>query len=206
MILEGLIPALSRARTLKNALGYASASADFSLVDGLRAPLIAGLLRARKGPTALLAVVATGRDSESLREALASVAPAAEIIEFPAWETLPFERVSPGVETMGQRLRVLWRLRDAGGSDAPPGAGGEPGAGRAAALQVVVASVRALLQRLGPGVDSLEPVVLRPGRQIDRDELVEQLVVAGYRREYQVEHRGEVSVRGSIERVTSMTS
>ena len=56
MILEGLIPALSRARTLKNALGYASGSADFSLVDGLRAPLIAGLLDARKGPQALLAI------------------------------------------------------------------------------------------------------------------------------------------------------
>ena len=30
---------------------------------------------------------------------------------FPAWETLPFERVSPSIETMGRRLRVLWRLR-----------------------------------------------------------------------------------------------
>src|SRR6185312_15235895 len=46
--------------------------------------------------------------------------------------------------------------------------------------------------------DELEPVRLQPGDQIDRDELVEALVRAGYRREYQVEHRGEVAVRGSI--------
>ena len=52
---------------------------------------------------------------------------------FPAWETLPFERVSPGVETMGRRLRTMWRLRDPERRPA-----------------VVVASVRALVQRLGP--------------------------------------------------------
>ena len=34
-----------------------------------------------------------------------------EVELFPAWETLPFERVSPSLETMGRRLRVLWRLR-----------------------------------------------------------------------------------------------
>src|SRR5215203_1641756 len=65
---------------------------------------------------------------------------------FPAWETLPFERVSPGVETMGRRMQVLWRLRDAERSPA-----------------VVVASVRALVQRIGPHVADVEPVVVRPG-------------------------------------------
>src|SRR5919108_6541299 len=43
-----------------------------------------------------------------------------------------------------------------------------------------------------------EPAVVRPGARFDRDELVAQLVIAGYRREYQVEARGEVAVRGSI--------
>ena len=52
---------------------------------------------------------------------------------FPAWETLPFERVSPSVETMGRRLRTMWRLRDP--ERAP---------------RVLVAPVRALVQRLGP--------------------------------------------------------
>ncbi|MBC7518895.1 MAG: hypothetical protein H7248_08465, partial [Microbacteriaceae bacterium] len=61
MTLQGLIPALSRARTFDNAIKYATLSADFSLIDGLRAPLLAGLLDARPGPQALLAIVATGR-------------------------------------------------------------------------------------------------------------------------------------------------
>ncbi|MGH9035083.1 MAG: transcription-repair coupling factor, partial [Acidimicrobiia bacterium] len=100
---------------------------------------------------------------------------------FPAWETLPFERVSPQTETMGRRLRVMWRLSRR--EDLP---------------QVIVAPVRALAQRLGPHVEDVDPVVVRPGQVLDRDELVERLVAAGYRREYQVEARGEIAVRGSI--------
>jgi transcription-repair coupling factor (superfamily II helicase) len=101
---------------------------------------------------------------------------------FPAWETLPFERVSPSLETMGRRLRVLWRLRH--GGDATP--------------TVVVAPVRALVQRLGPHVEDIHPIEVRAGQVLDRDALVEELVATGYRREYQVEGRGEVAVRGSI--------
>jgi transcription-repair coupling factor (superfamily II helicase) len=102
---------------------------------------------------------------------------------FPAWETLPFERVSPSVETMGRRQRVLWRLRGALEGRSP---------------RVLVAPVRALIQRLGPHVEDVEPVVVRRGDQGPQDELVARLVATGYRREYQVEHRGELAVRGSI--------
>ena len=62
----------------------------------------------------------------------------------------------------------------------------------------MVAPVKALIQRLGPHVEDVEPVVVRPGEQVDPEELVARLVGAGYRREYQVEHRGELAVRGSI--------
>src|SRR4051794_41960970 len=57
---------------------------------------------------------------------------AGEVAVFPAWETLPFERVSPSVETMGQRLELLWRFRP------PPGAPPR-----------VVPRVRAVVGRLG---------------------------------------------------------
>ena len=45
-----------------------------------------------------------------------------QVAFFPAWETLPFERVSPGAETMGRRLELMWRLRRLrdGASDAGP--------------------------------------------------------------------------------------
>ena len=102
------------------------------------------------------------------------------VVHFPAWETLPFERVSPAVETMGQRLEVLWRLRQAN----PP--------------KVVVAGVRALLQKLGPSAVEVEPILITPGASIDPEQLAAQLVEFGYRREDLVEHRGEFARRGSI--------
>src|SRR4029077_15639177 len=77
---------------------------------------------------------------------------------------------------------VIWRLRT-GGDHLPA---------------VVVAPVRALVQRLGPHVEAGERIVLKAGAELDRDGLVEQLVTMGYRREYQVEARGEVAVRGAI--------
>ena len=103
---------------------------------------------------------------------------------FPAWETLPFERVSPDVSTMGRRLRLLWQL---GGA-----AEGRPGPG------IVVAPIKAVLQRLGPWRSAARPVVVAKGDQVVVEELVGRLVAMGYRRESIVEHRGELAVRGGI--------
>ena len=128
----------------------------------------------------LLLAVPTGAEAERLVRDLTQFLGPDEVEHFPAWETLPFERVSPSFETMGRRLRVMWRLR----SGAPPA--------------VVVAPVRALVQRLGPHAEEVEPVVVLPGDRLDRDELSARLVAGGYRREYQVEARGELAVRGSI--------
>jgi transcription-repair coupling factor (superfamily II helicase) len=128
----------------------------------------------------IVVAVPTGDEADRLAHDLGQYLPAGEVESFPAWETLPFERVSPAFETMGRRMRVLWRLH----ANRPP--------------TVVVAPVRALVQRLGPHVEAVEPVVVRPGVSVDRDELVTSLVASGYRREYQVEARGELAVRGSI--------
>ncbi len=105
---------------------------------------------------------------------------------FPAWETLPFERVSPDVSTMGHRLRLLWRLAGQAGT--------EPAVGP----DIVVAPIKALLQRLGPWRTAARPVVVARGDRVDVGQLTGQLVAMGYRRESLVEHRGELAVRGGI--------
>src|SRR3954453_20283581 len=146
-----------------------------------RALFAATLARATARRPVVVAVptgVEAERIAADLREYLGDDA----VELFPAWETLPFERVSPATETLGRRFPVIWRLR-AGGDHLP---------------RAIVAPVRALVQRLGPHVEDVEPVVVRKGGQIDRHELVARLVTIGYRREYQVEARGEVAVRGSI--------
>jgi transcription-repair coupling factor (superfamily II helicase) len=157
--------------------------------EAARAVFAAGLHRLT-GARPLLLAVPTAAEAERIAGDLVPMLGADQVELFPAWETLPFERVSPGLETMGRRLRIMWRLRE-GGEGAPA---------------VVVAPVRALVQRLGPHVEDVEPIVLRKGGQVDRDELLERLVGAGYRREYQVEARGELAVRGSIVDVFPATS
>ncbi len=149
--------------------------------EAARALFTAGIHRLT-GAGSILLAVPTAAEAERLAGDLVPMLGADAVELFPAWETLPFERVSPALETMGRRLRIMWRLRE-GGDRAPA---------------VVVAPVRALVQRLGPHVEDIDPIVLRKGDQIDRDDLLERLVAAGYRREYQVEGRGEIAVRGSI--------
>jgi transcription-repair coupling factor (superfamily II helicase) len=160
----------------------ASRSHEVVAVSEAARPLFAAGLHRLTGARPLLLAVPTAAEAERIAGDLVPMLGADQVELFPAWETLPFERVSPGLETMGRRLRIMWRLRE-GGEGAPA---------------VVVAPVRALVQRLGPHVEGVEPVVLRKGAQVDRDELLEQLVGAGYRREYQVEARGEIAARGSI--------
>ncbi|HET9609816.1 MAG TPA: CarD family transcriptional regulator, partial [Acidimicrobiales bacterium] len=173
------LPALLRDEpALAQVLGRTSAT--LAVPEAARALVTAGLAGLTRRRPVVLAVP-TSSEAERLAHDLAVFLGDDRVELFPAWETLPFERVSPGVETMGRRLRVLWRLRDP--ERAP---------------DVVVASVRALVQRLGPHVEDVEPVAIRPGMQVDRDDLVSDLVSAGYRREEMVEHRGEVAVRGSI--------
>ena len=70
---------------------------------------------------------------------------------------------------------------------------------------MVVAPVRAILQRLGP-LEATAPIVIGPGQQVDVAELLPELVAKGYRREHQVEHRGEFAVRGGIVDVFPSTS
>ncbi len=192
MTLEGLNARLSRARTFRTALDQSRRSADFSLVAGLRAPLLAGLLAEHAAPKALLAIVATGRDSESLRDALASLMPSAEVIEFPAWETLPHERLSPSAETVGKRIHALRRLHQwqeeqrRQKPDLPPPI-------------IVVASVRAALQPLADNLTSLEPLELLAGsRGNDLAKLAEHLVGLAYARVDMVARRGEFALRGGI--------
>jgi len=183
VILEGLIPALSRAHTFENALSHATRNAEFSLVDGLRAPLIAGLLAKRGTAQALLAIVSTGRESEALRESLSSVMPHAEIIEFPAWETLPHERLSPSSETVGKRIAALRRLAEWDRSRPI----------------VVVASVRAALQPLADNLIETPTIDLATGgRGYSLPDITLQLIDLAYSRVDMVTRRGEFAVRGGI--------
>ena len=113
-LLEAVLadPALARARDL--ALGGQTAEpVDLTAPASLR-PFLAAAVAAppdRGGAgRPLLAVTATSREGEELAAALADLLPPDQVAFYPAWETLPHERLSPRSDTVGKRLAVLRRL------------------------------------------------------------------------------------------------
>ncbi|QAY60894.1 transcription-repair coupling factor [Microbacterium protaetiae] len=190
MTVPGIARALAQADTVRDALAAASVDGDFSLVEGMNAPVLAALVeRRREGghPAALLVITPTSRRAESVGPALEELLPGATVLHFPAWETLPHERLSPSAETVGRRLDALRRAREwaAAGDDRGP--------------LIVTASVRAALQPLAGGLDEAVPIVLAAGsRGHDLSAVSAQLVERAYLRVDMVSRRGEFAVRGGI--------
>ncbi|NYE96585.1 transcription-repair coupling factor (superfamily II helicase) [Psychromicrobium silvestre] len=185
-------PSIARVRR-EAARAHAQRSTDLQIgaPNGLRAPLLAEIAEAMpeassiegqtaSSPGVLLVVTATSRESEDLVQALRAYLPDETVVDFPSWETLPHERLSPRSDTVGRRLAVLRRLK------------------RDPQLKVVVAPIRAVVQPIVAGLGELEPVELRLGQQIAFDEVVRKLADAAYARVDMVTHRGEFAVRGGI--------
>ncbi|MDF3303720.1 transcription-repair coupling factor [Rhodococcus sp. T2V] len=145
-------------------------------------PFVAAALAER---THLLLVTATGREADDLTAELQEMIGDA-VAQFPSWETLPHERLSPSADTVGRRVEVLRRLARPG--DRSYGA----------PLQVVVTTVRSLVQPMAPGLGEIEPVTLRVGVEHDFDGLIQRLVEMAYTRVDMVGKRGEFAVRGGI--------
>ncbi|HWB67679.1 MAG TPA: transcription-repair coupling factor [Mycobacteriales bacterium] len=186
--LAGLLAAVSDDPAIRRATELATTgtltSVEISAPSALRPAAIASI--AASG-TPVLAITASERESEQLAESLQSLLPPELVADFPAWETLPHERLSPRADTVGRRLAVLRRLRHPATDD--------PAAGP---VRVVVAPVRSVLQPQVAGLGDLEPVQLREGDQADFDDVVRRLAEIAYTRVELVEARGQFAVRGGI--------
>ncbi|WP_197504594.1 transcription-repair coupling factor [Mycobacterium sp. 852002-51163_SCH5372311] len=182
--IAGLVELALTAPTFQQLIARASDRPDeLTLVGPASARLFVACALARQGP--LLVVTATGREADDLNAELRGVFSEAVAV-FPSWETLPHERLSPGVDTVGTRLLVLRRL--AHPDDArlgPP-------------LRVVVTPVRSLLQPMTPQLGLVEPVSLSVGEEIEFEDVIARLVDLAYTRVDMVGRRGEFAVRGGI--------
>lgn len=182
--IAGLVDLALTAPTFRQLIDRAGARpAELSLVGPAGARVFAAAALSRVGP--LLVVTATGREAEDLTAELRGVLGDA-VADFPSWETLPHERLSPGVDTVGKRLLVLRRL--AHPDDArlgPP-------------LRVVVTAARSLLQPMAPRLGLVEPVTLTVGHEVAFEDVIARLVELAYTRVDMVGRRGEFAVRGGI--------
>ena len=138
--IAGLVELALTAPTFRQLIERAENRPDeLTLVGPASARLFVVSALARQGP--VLVVTTTGHEADDLTAELRGAFGDA-VATFPSWETLPHERLSPGVDTVGTRLMVLRRLAR---PDPDP-----DGAWLGPPLRVVVTSVRSLLQPMTP--------------------------------------------------------
>jgi len=151
-----------------------------SLARGAQPLVLADLARASKGRAVFIAA-----DDAAMRavvETATFFAPELEVIEFPGWDCLPFDRASPALSVSARRLAALARLQV-----------------KRSAPQLLVTTVAAVLQRvLTPFRIRESTRVLKPGLEIGRDSLIALLQRLGYARTDTVVDAGEYASRGGV--------
>jgi transcription-repair coupling factor (superfamily II helicase) len=155
------------------------------VADGAEGLVIADLARAaqRKAAPSLLVVCRDGPRMAALARALAFFAPDISVIEFPAWDCQPYDRVSPHAAVVAERMAALSRLaRHQIGETA-----------------VVLTTVNAALQRVPPrALIAAQSLAAAPGNVIRMDAIVQWLELNGFVRASTVREPGDYAVRGGI--------
>ncbi len=176
--------------------GLENEPAAAALRDGGRPERLLHLYGARPGADALylirrlredrtplvLHIAEDARRMAALEALVRFFAPEVEVLRFPAWDCLPYDRISPRAELMAERIATLMELERTGG-------GG----------RLVLATASAVVQRIPPRT-ALAAVwlTLRPGQRWDREGLAARLEALGYRRVSAVMERGEYALRGGL--------
>src|ERR1700750_599194 len=107
------------------------------VADGAEGFVLADVLRglAAKGTATLSVVCRDGARMAALARALAFFAPDVEVLTFPAWDCLPYDRVSPHPSVVAERMATLSRLARDSRRERPV---------------AVLTSINAALQRVPP--------------------------------------------------------
>jgi len=147
---------------------------------GFLPSLLADLARAAPARAVFVA-----SDEQAMR-AIAATAPyfasELEVVQFPAWDCLPYDRASPSLRVMAERIAALHRLQ-----------------AKAKGPQLLLTTVNAATQRvLTPFRIRQLIATLAPGERIDRESLAQLLQANGYMRTETVHDQGDYAVRGGI--------
>ena len=137
---------------------------------------------ARAAPTRAVFVAPDEAQMRAIAAAATFFAPELEVVQLPAWDCLPFDRASPTLRIMAERIGALHRLQH------------KPGA-----AQLVLTTVNAMTQRtLTPFRIRQLVAELKPGARLGIEKLGALLQANGYVRTDTVHDQGEYAVRGGL--------
>src|SRR5689334_16085361 len=160
-----------------------------NVAEGAEGLIISDVARAigakpRKHAVSLAVVCRDGPRMQQLERALRFFAPDLPVLQFPAWDCQPYDRVSPHGGILAQRLTTLARLAPLTGSEKP---------------LIVLTTVNAIVQRVpSRDVVAAQALSVAPGNVVPMDSIVAWLEHNGYSRSSTVREPGEYAVRGGI--------
>ncbi|HTP37445.1 MAG TPA: transcription-repair coupling factor, partial [Methyloceanibacter sp.] len=174
------LPSLPVERLLKRSPAIAS-----GVPEGLDALLLGELARHARAGGAVLHVARDANRLATLEEAIPFFAPDIEVLSFPAWDGVPYDRVAPNAETIAERIATLAALIDRAAHATQP--------------LVVLTTINAALQRVPPrDFIAASSVSLHAGNVTSMQTLIERLEASGYARSGTVVDPGQYAVRGGI--------
>ncbi len=154
--------------------------------EGMDALVLAQLVNeagADKPPGALLHIARDDRRIEALEQGLSFFAPDVRVISFPAWDTVPYDRVGPTSDIVARRMATLAKLSLATRKHPT----------------IVLTTVNAVLQRIpSRAFVKRTTKAMSPGQRVDMARLTQRLALMGYTRSGTVMEAGEYAVRGGI--------
>ncbi len=159
------------------------------VADGAEGLIVADLARAiaagsRAPATSLVVVCRDGPRMAALARALTFFAPDMAVLEFPAWDCLPYDRVSPHAGVVAQRMTALARLSRLKGHDRP---------------SILLTTVNAALQRVpAREIVATQSLSVAPGNVLDMEGITRWLELNGFTRASTVREPGDYAVRGGI--------
>src|SRR5882757_2610704 len=149
--------------------------------EGFDALIMADVVRARKGLSVFVA-----RDGARLSgfvDAFRFFAPEVEVLTFPAWDCLPYDRIGPSAGIAAQRMTTLSRLSE----------------DRDGKTRLLVTSVPALVQRVPPQSSvKRASYSARAGNVVEIADLETYFAINGYQRASTVSEKGEFAIRGGV--------
>ncbi|MEM1289315.1 MAG: transcription-repair coupling factor, partial [Pseudomonadota bacterium] len=149
--------------------------------DGLVPLVLLDLIDQARGPVVFIA--SDGVRARTVEQALAFFRPKLPVFDLPAWDCLPYDRVSPSAHVVAKRLSVLAQL-----AAHPP---------RTPSL--LITTVNAAVQKTsGPASIAKQALSLRPGQNSPMATVLEYVEANGYDRTTTVREAGEYAVRGGI--------
>jgi transcription-repair coupling factor (superfamily II helicase) len=132
----------------------------------------------------LLCILSDGISLTQVYNTLKAIAPEVEVLMFPAWDTVPYDRVSPNPHILSQRTDTLSRLVLEGNTKNH---------------KIILSSVGAVIQKLPPKKIFMNArKMLKVGEKLNFDDFLHYAVINGYTRVEQVMEAGEYAVRGDI--------